>query len=112
MVFYNFLTDPLELEDISLLAGSPLYLIEELEEELALSSLLAHTVTSAELEASASTSLALSFFAFTSADEEASTTNLLVVPSIMIVDELLASCLLYTSPSPRDQRGSRMPSSA
>ena len=26
--------------------------------------------------------------------------------------ELDASCLLYTSPSPRDQRGSRMPSSA
>ena len=26
--------------------------------------------------------------------------------------ELLACCLLYTSPSPRDQRGSRMPSSA
>ena len=26
--------------------------------------------------------------------------------------EELASCLLYTSPSPRDQRGSRMPSSA
>ena len=25
---------------------------------------------------------------------------------------LLLSCLLYTSPSPRDQRGSRMPSSA
>ena len=25
---------------------------------------------------------------------------------------LLFSCLLYTSPSPRDQRGSRMPSSA
>ena len=25
---------------------------------------------------------------------------------------LLVSCLLYTSPSPRDQRGSRMPSSA
>ena len=24
----------------------------------------------------------------------------------------LESCLLYTSPSPRDQRGSRMPSSA
>ena len=24
----------------------------------------------------------------------------------------LVSCLLYTSPSPRDQRGSRMPSSA
>ena len=27
-------------------------------------------------------------------------------------DELGQSCLLYTSPSPRDQRGSRMPSSA
>ena len=26
--------------------------------------------------------------------------------------EELLSCLLYTSPSPRDQRGSRMPSSA
>ena len=26
--------------------------------------------------------------------------------------ELLTDCLLYTSPSPRDQRGSRMPSSA
>ena len=26
--------------------------------------------------------------------------------------ELLEDCLLYTSPSPRDQRGSRMPSSA
>ena len=25
---------------------------------------------------------------------------------------ILNSCLLYTSPSPRDQRGSRMPSSA
>ena len=25
---------------------------------------------------------------------------------------LVTSCLLYTSPSPRDQRGSRMPSSA
>ena len=25
---------------------------------------------------------------------------------------LLNNCLLYTSPSPRDQRGSRMPSSA
>ena len=27
-------------------------------------------------------------------------------------DDLLDDCLLYTSPSPRDQRGSRMPSSA
>ena len=27
-------------------------------------------------------------------------------------DELAFTCLLYTSPSPRDQRGSRMPSSA
>ena len=28
------------------------------------------------------------------------------------IDGLLTTCLLYTSPSPRDQRGSRMPSSA
>ena len=28
------------------------------------------------------------------------------------VDERTNPCLLYTSPSPRDQRGSRMPSSA
>ena len=27
-------------------------------------------------------------------------------------DEVIIPCLLYTSPSPRDQRGSRMPSSA
>ena len=26
--------------------------------------------------------------------------------------DILVACLLYTSPSPRDQRGSRMPSSA
>ena len=26
--------------------------------------------------------------------------------------DVLGACLLYTSPSPRDQRGSRMPSSA
>ena len=30
----------------------------------------------------------------------------------MELDAPQASCLLYTSPSPRDQRGSRMPSSA
>ena len=29
-----------------------------------------------------------------------------------LVDELFADCLLYTSPSPRDKRQSRMPSSA
>ena len=28
------------------------------------------------------------------------------------VRQLIEACLLYTSPSPRDQRGSRMPSSA
>ena len=30
----------------------------------------------------------------------------------MAYSAVIASCLLYTSPSPRDQRGSRMPSSA
>ena len=29
-----------------------------------------------------------------------------------VMQDYLAHCLLYTSPSPRDQRGSRMPSSA
>jgi len=33
-------------------------------------------------------------------------------PRAQSLRTLLASCLLYTSPSPRDQRGSRMPSSA
>ena len=30
----------------------------------------------------------------------------------MVTDRIYGVCLLYTSPSPRDQRGSRMPSSA
>ena len=34
------------------------------------------------------------------------------VTGIPIQEGLTNSCLLYTSPSPRDQRGSRMPSSA
>ena len=29
-----------------------------------------------------------------------------------VIFSMIESCLLYTSPSPRDQRGSRMPSSA
>ena len=34
-------------------------------------------------------------------------------PSVLVADEeLLRSCLLYTSPSPRDRTRSRMPSSA
>ena len=35
-----------------------------------------------------------------------------VVELTGITDDMLKDCLLYTSPSPRDQRGSRMPSSA
>ena len=36
-----------------------------------------------------------------------------VLVSLGLVErEKLPACLLYTSPSPRDQRGSRMPSSA
>ena len=33
-------------------------------------------------------------------------------PELSSLDALPLGCLLYTSPSPRDQRGSRMPSSA
>ena len=35
-----------------------------------------------------------------------------VAKSISAYDMTMSDCLLYTSPSPRDQRGSRMPSSA
>ena len=34
------------------------------------------------------------------------------IPQLLLSAELLAVCLLYTSPSPRDISGSRMPSSA
>ena len=40
---------------------------------------------------------------------EASSADLIVLPEMFSTG---FSCLLYTSPSPRDQRGSRMPSSA
>ena len=37
-----------------------------------------------------------------------------IMPGVLVIEAMAqtASCLLYTSPSPRDQRGSRMPSSA
>ena len=35
-----------------------------------------------------------------------------ITENIVVIAEQTATCLLYTSPSPRDQRGSRMPSSA
>ena len=35
-----------------------------------------------------------------------------VVKNTLVVGSSIMDCLLYTSPSPRDQRGSRMPSSA
>ena len=38
--------------------------------------------------------------------------SLLVRSVHLLAYEMLCACLLYTSPSPRDQRGSRMPSSA
>ena len=34
------------------------------------------------------------------------------VDALLVESRLIKDCLLYTSPSPRDQRGSRMPSSA
>ena len=34
------------------------------------------------------------------------------VTTLAVARAVLSVCLLYTSPSPRDQRGSRMPSSA
>ena len=38
--------------------------------------------------------------------------RVIATPDMMGVVGRLGNCLLYTSPSPRDQRGSRMPSSA
>ena len=38
--------------------------------------------------------------------------NLTELWRLKLDDNKLTGCLLYTSPSPRDQRGSRMPSSA
>ena len=35
-----------------------------------------------------------------------------IIPVLKTPDDQYILCLLYTSPSPRDQRGSRMPSSA
>ena len=35
-----------------------------------------------------------------------------IINLLMISEQQLKSCLLYTSPSPRDKRQSRMPSSA
>ena len=35
-----------------------------------------------------------------------------MLEEIVVKAEVIETCLLYTSPSPRDQRGSRMPSSA
>ena len=38
--------------------------------------------------------------------------NLVLLDEFLSDERLRMICLLYTSPSPRDQRGSRMPSSA
>ena len=38
--------------------------------------------------------------------------NVRVDGGLLLWDAVPDACLLYTSPSPRDQRGSRMPSSA
>ena len=46
-----------------------------------------------------------------SADEE-TVEEPAVVEEAETLDSPAVTCLLYTSPSPRDQRGSRMPSSA
>ena len=45
-------------------------------------------------------------------DERLSFVNIDRLEETLNPDELTVGCLLYTSPSPRDQRGSRMPSSA
>eukprot|EP00829_Urostomides_striatus_P021437 TRINITY_DN9550_c0_g1_i1.p1 TRINITY_DN9550_c0_g1~~TRINITY_DN9550_c0_g1_i1.p1 ORF type:complete len:145 (-),score=53.31 TRINITY_DN9550_c0_g1_i1:10-381(-) len=45
-------------------------------------------------------------------DEYVKGLNSILEHKLEIISVLRSRCLLYTSPSPRDQRGSRMPSSA
>ena len=47
-----------------------------------------------------------------SGHEDETTNNRMEMMAVIKALEALKNCLLYTSPSPRDQRGSRMPSSA
>ena len=51
----------------------------------------------------------LAFIAFIESSIFPLPVDLMVIPMVQANHK---SCLLYTSPSPRDQRGSRMPSSA
>ena len=62
--------------------------------------------------ADAATTLAQSrsVFAVEMTDQRYSAGDIISIP--VMVNRDINTCLLYTSPSPRDQRGSRMPSSA
>ena len=46
------------------------------------------------------------------AEEDEAVQETIVITGSRLKNPNITSCLLYTSPSPRDQRGSRMPSSA
>ena len=62
-----------------------------------------------------SAAIAASLLAFLSAGDHVLMVDSVYEPTREFCDETLKRmgiCLLYTSPSPRDQRGSRMPSSA
>ena len=52
------------------------------------------------------------FLFTTKTDKSFNLHDLISQGRLEIIDDQLDLCLLYTSPSPRDQRGSRMPSSA
>ena len=52
------------------------------------------------------------FFPFANTNAENAAIAIIDWCAAFTVPKSLMSCLLYTSPSPRDQRGSRMPSSA
>ena len=68
-------------------------------------------VAADETEASSSSMLRSGLLRFLMVDSR-TRFNTLPRLGLSIVDGLSKLCLLYTSPSPRDQRGSRMPSSA
>ena len=54
----------------------------------------------------------LDMAAIAGAMQEISSSSIEEVKQFDVLTSDLNACLLYTSPSPRDQRGSRMPSSA
>ena len=76
-------------------------------------SLFLHTSRRSKRQLLAGVGVALGAAALYEVEAMKGTVNELVSNQNLLVKQMVSvTCLLYTSPSPRDQRGSRMPSSA